>query len=190
MNRFLFFTLLLIVTVIGVKAQTITEWQELTGAYGSGKYAPYWHIANRQGLGSEKTDMAYARVGVGGNHPFKKSGITLDWGADFVAGMNMAATVFVQQAYVDCSWRKLRLSVGQKERWDELMNHRLTTGALVESGNARPIPQVRLDLYEYWTHCIRTFHRWQVARAFCRTRQVAYLGCSIPLKGRNDEVWK
>lgn len=150
MNRFLFFTLLLIVTVIGVKAQTITEWQELTGAYGSGKYAPYWHFANRQGLGSEKTDMAYTRVGVGGNHPFKKSGITLDWGADFVAGMNMAATVFVQQAYVDCSWKKLRLSIGQKERWDELMNHRLTTGALVESGNARPIPQVRFDLHEYW----------------------------------------
>jgi len=135
---------------ICTKAQTITERQELTGAIGCGEYAPFWHISNRQGLGSEKRDMAYARVGMGGNHPFKKSGITLDWGVDIVAGMNMASTLFVQQAYIDCSWRKLRLSVGQKERWGEPMNHRLTSGTLVESGNARPIPQVRFELHEYW----------------------------------------
>ena len=148
MKRFLLFTLTLI--AMCTKAQTITERQEFTGAYGCGEYAPFWHITNRQGLGSEKTGMAYARVGVGGNHPLGKSGITLDWGADIVAGMNMASTVFVQQAYVDCCWRKMRLSVGQKERRDGLINHRLTTGTLVESGNARPIPQVRLELQEYW----------------------------------------
>ena len=148
MKRFLLFTLTLI--AMCTKAQTITERQEFTGTYGCGEYAPFWHITNRQGLGSEKTGMAYARVGVGGNHPLGKSGIILDWGADIVAGMNMASTVFVQQAYVDCCWRKLRLSVGQNERRDGLMNHRLTTGTLVESGNARPIPQVRLELQEYW----------------------------------------
>lgn len=150
MNRFIFFALLLAVSIINATAQTITESQELSGAVGDGEYAPFWHMANRQGLGSEKTGMTYARVGASGNHPFKKSGIALDWGVDIVAGMNMASTVFVQQAYVDCSWKKLRLSIGQKERWGELMNHRLTTGSLVESGNARPIPQVRLKLYEYW----------------------------------------
>lgn len=150
MNRFVLFTLLLIAGIAHTKAQTIAEWQELTGTYGNGQYAPYWHIANRQGLGSEKTAMIYARAGAVGNHPFSKSGITIDWGVDVVAGMNIASTVFVQQAYVDCSWKKLRLSVGQKERWGELMNHRLTTGSLVESGNARPIPQVRLELHDYW----------------------------------------
>ena len=150
MKRLLISIIILMTATICTKAQSITERQELTGALGCGEYAPFWHISNRQGLGSEKTGMAYARVGVGGNHPFKKSGITLDWGADIVTGMNIASTVFVQQAYVDCSWRKLRLSVGQKERWGEPMNHRLTSGTLVESGNARPIPQVRFELHEYW----------------------------------------
>ncbi len=150
MNRVLFLILLLATATTGIKAQTVSERQELTCAYGNGEYAPFWHITNRQGLGSEKTGMAYTRVGASGNHPFKKSGIALDWGIDVVAGVSMASTVFVQQAYVECTWRELRLSIGQKERWGELMNHRLTTGSLVESGNARPIPQVRLELHEYW----------------------------------------
>lgn len=150
MKRVVLFILILMAATTCIKAQTITESQEVTATMGCGEYAPFWHMANRQGLGSEKTGMGYARVGAQGNHPLKKSGITLDWGADFVGGMNMASTVFVQQAYVECSWRKLRLSVGQKERWGELVNHRLSTGSLVESGNARPIPQVRLELRDYW----------------------------------------
>lgn len=149
MKKTIILTILLILTAT-TKAQTITEKQEITGAMGSGEYAPFWHVANRQGISSEKTTMGYARVGTGGNYLFKKSGISLDWDVDIVAGMNLASTVFVQQAYVDCSWKELRLSIGQKERWGELMNHRLTTGSLVESGNARPIPQVRIELHDYW----------------------------------------
>lgn len=131
-------------------AQTITERQELTATAGTGEYAPMWHMANRQGLGSEKRSILYALVGTGGNYTFSKTGIALDWDVDLVAGMNMASTIFVQQAYVDLSWDVLRLSVGQKERWGWMSDHRLTSGALVESGNARPIPQVRLELHDYW----------------------------------------
>lgn len=87
MNRFIFLALLLAVNIINATAQTITESQELSGAVGDGEYAPFWHMANRQGLGSEKTGMTYARVGASGNHPFKKSGIALDWGVDIIAGM-------------------------------------------------------------------------------------------------------
>lgn len=150
MKKVFFFTLLLI-TATCLKAQTITEREEITGALGNGEYAPFWHMANRQGVSSEKTGMAYARIGAGGNHPFKNNNFAIDWGVDMVAGMNLASTVFIQQAYVDFTWKKLRLSVGQKERWNkEMMNYRLTTGALVESGNARPVPQVRLELHDYW----------------------------------------
>ena len=149
MKKTTILTILLILTT-HVTAQTITERQEIAGAIGNGEYAPFWHMANRQGISSEKTAMGYARVGVGGNHPFSKSGITLDWDMDLVAGMNLASMLFVQQAYIDCSWKQLRLSVGQKERWNGMMNNRLTTGDLVESGNARPIPQVRMELHDYW----------------------------------------
>ena len=151
MIKKILFLVVLLTSISSIKAQSITERQELTAAFGSGNYAPFWHITNRQGLGSEKTTMAYTRAGVGGNHTVSKSGIALNWDIDFVAGMNMASPVFVQQAYVDCNWKKMTLSIGQKERWDKLMNNRLTTGSLVESGNTRPIPQVRLEMGEFWS---------------------------------------
>ena len=61
--------LLLLVSASTV-AQTITTRYEATGAYGSGDYAPFWHTANRQGLGSHKTGSFYTRLGVEGNHSF------------------------------------------------------------------------------------------------------------------------
>ena len=149
MKRFALLILLL-ATTICIKSQTITERQEVTATVGTGEYAPMWHMINRQGLGSEKKSMLYARAGTGGEYRFSKCGIGLDWDIDLVAGMNMASTIFVQQAYVDLSWNVLRLSIGQKERWGELFPHSLTTGGLVESGNARPIPQVRFELHDYW----------------------------------------
>ncbi len=150
MKTRLYITLLFSVVLCLAKAQTITERVELTGNYGSGSYAPMWHMAGRQGVASRESAMAYLRNDLGGEHFFSKSGIGLDWGVDFVVGYNMTFPIFVQQAYIDMSWKVLRLSVGQKERWSEYGDHRLTTGALIESGNARPIPQVRIDMLEYW----------------------------------------
>lgn len=46
---------LLLIATMGIKAQTITERHEATAAMGGGEYTPFWHIANRQGLRSEKT---------------------------------------------------------------------------------------------------------------------------------------
>ena len=141
---------LLLLASTSAGAQTITTHYEAAGTYGSGDYAPFWHTANRQGLGSHKSSSFYTRLGVEGNHRFDNKRITLEWGADAVAGYNIASTLIVQQAYFDFQWRKFRISLGQKECWGELPNHRISTGALVESGNARPIPQVRIELPEYW----------------------------------------
>ena len=134
----------------GSFAQTISTRYEAAGTYGSGDYAPFWHMANRQGISSHANSAFYARLGVEGDHRFSSKDITLEWGADAIAGYNLASTVFVQQAYFDFQWKKFRVSLGQKERWGNLPNQRLSTGSLVESGNARPIPQVRIELPEYW----------------------------------------
>ena len=140
----------MLLTTASCLAQTITTRYEATGAYGSGNYTPFWHMANRQGLTSHDNNSAYTRLGVEGYNRFSNSKITLEWGADVVAGYNLTSTVFIQQAYFDFQWKRLRISLGQKERWGELPNHRLSTGSLFESGNARPIPQVRIEIPEYW----------------------------------------
>ena len=126
---------------------------EAGGIAGSGDYAPMWHFSNRQGLGSQENGWAYARVGVGGNHGIDLDildfPIHLDWKADIVGGYCLTSNVSIQQAYADLRYRAVHISIGQKERWGELRNPRLSTGALTESGNARPIPQVRIELPRY-----------------------------------------
>jgi hypothetical protein len=57
----------------------------------------------------------------------------------------------VQQAYFDVQYKKVRLSVGAKERPSELRNQALSGGALASGISARPIPQVRLELPDFWT---------------------------------------
>ncbi|MBO5864792.1 MAG: hypothetical protein J6Q73_01900 [Bacteroidaceae bacterium] len=138
-------------------AQTISTKYEATGVYGNGEYTPFWHMSNRQGLSSHQNSLFYTRLGVEGNNRFSNKKIVLDWGADVIGGYNLASAinifkcpVYIQQAYFDFQWKRLRVSLGQKERWGELSNHRLSTGSLVESGNARPIPQIRIELPEYW----------------------------------------
>ena len=133
----------------GLARNRISTRYEAGGTAGSGDFAPMWHFNNRQGAGSHRNGWAYARVGAEGAHSLN-GGITLDWGADVIGGYNLTSSVFIQQAYLDFTWKRLNISLGQKERWGELKNHRLTTGALTESGNARPIPQVRISLPEYW----------------------------------------
>ena len=116
MTKSTFFALLLLVSAGLTKAQTLTEKQEITGAFGSGEFAPMWHMANRQGLSSEKEGSIFTRMGVGGKHKFSKSGIGVDWELDIAVGINLTSSIVLQQAYVDLNWKKVRLSVGQKER--------------------------------------------------------------------------
>ena len=149
MSRFLYFAVLFLVS-LGVNAQILTDRNELVATYGSGNFAPMWHTTNRQGVNSEKNNSVYARLGASGEHLFSNIDLNLDWGVDVVAGYNLVSSVFVQQAYFDIRWKRVKLSLGQKERWCDMKNPRLSTGALVESGNARPIPQVRFELPEYW----------------------------------------
>lgn len=143
-------TLLMLYISASSMAQTISTQYEAGGAYGSGGYAPFWHMANRQGLCSHKNNMFYTRLGAEGKNIFSNREMTLEWGTDIVAGHNLTSSVYIQQAYIDFQWKRFRVSLGQKERWGELPNHRLSTGSLVESGNARPVPQMRLELPEYW----------------------------------------
>ena len=133
-----------------LQAQTMSEVYEFSGMGGSGDYAAFWHTSNRQGVGSIDTESYYTRLGLSGDHFFSNRKLNVEWGADIVIGTNLTSTVFVQQAFVDLGWKKINLSVGQKERWGVFQNPRLSTGGLVESGNARPIPQIRFELPQYW----------------------------------------
>lgn len=124
----------------------------LRGTFGGGDNAPFWFTSNRYGLGPVGNNTVQARAYI------KRDAETdslmawrLGYGADIAAGYGGESYFNVQQLYADVQWKMLRLSVGQKERPSELKNAELSTGGMTLGINARPVPQVRLEMPDFWT---------------------------------------
>ena len=115
---------------------------------GHGDYSPFWFTANRQGLSSVKTENGYLRAGIFHSQALGRH-FTWKAGLDLATAYNYTSSFVVQQAYADLSYRWLNLSIGSKERTPELRNPKLSTGGLVESNSARPVPQVRIEIPQY-----------------------------------------
>lgn len=113
---------------------------------------PLWLNANRYGLSSLKTLNGYLRGTVE-----KKMTDDYDrkfdvgYGLDLVAPVNYTSKVIIQQAYVEGRWWHGSLTIGAKEQPMELKNNELSSGSQTLGINARPVPQVRLALKDYWT---------------------------------------
>lgn len=125
---------------------------EAAWALSEGNYAPTWLAANRYGMSSEQTSNGYLRAGGSWSHDLKR-GWRIGAGIDIAGGINMASKVWIQQAYADITWRMLNLSIGSKERSGFPLdkNEALTSGWMVEGINARPIPQIRAEMKDFWT---------------------------------------
>lgn len=124
---------------------------EMQGAHAKGK-TPLWLNANRYGLSSLRSNNGYLRASL--LRPLQTDSAHrwgIGYGVDMVAAANYDATAIVQQAYAEVRWLHGVLSVGSKQYPMQLKNNRLSSGSQTLGINARPVPQVRLALPEYWT---------------------------------------
>ncbi len=123
----------------------------LQGVASSGDTAPFWFSSNRYGLGSIQTKNALLRADIARDVMADSlRHWRLGYGTSLVGAVGHDSHFILQQLYADVQYKAIRLSVGQKERPMELKNQRLSSGALTSGINARPIPQVRLELPDFW----------------------------------------
>lgn len=124
---------------------------EMQGSLASGN-TPLWLNANKYGLSSLDSGNGYVRAAIG-KHIDQDS--TRRWGfgywADAAITQGYTSRIVVQQAYVEGKWLKGGLTIGSKEQPMELKDNQLSSGSQTLGINARPVPQVRLSLNEYWT---------------------------------------
>lgn len=128
---------------------------EAQGSGSNGK-TPLWLNANKYGLSSLKQGNGYARASITRSiSPYNadNKATRTDWGfgADIAVPVNYTSNFVIQQAYVEGRWLHGTLSVGSKQRDMNLKNSRLSSGSQTLGINARPVPQVRLSLEDYWT---------------------------------------
>lgn len=112
---------------------------------------PLWLNANKYGLSSLDESNGYGRVAV--VRPLQTDSArrwAVGYGVDVAMAYNYTSTVVVQQAFAEVRWLHGVLSVGSKNYPMELKNNQLSSGSQTLGINARPVPQVRLALPEYW----------------------------------------
>lgn len=121
------------------------------GTFSDGDYSPFWFSNNKYGLSTVDNNSGLLRLGV-----FRETEADnlrnwrVGYGADLAVPIGMESHFVLQQLYADLQWKALRLSVGQKERPLELKNQVLSSGAATTGINARPLPQIRLELPTFW----------------------------------------
>ncbi len=123
---------------------------ELQSTFSHGQ-TPLWLNANHYGLSSLENSNGYIRAGV--FRPLRTDSVRrwgIGYGVDLAVPYNFTSDFVVQQAFVEGRWLHGSLSVGSKEYPMELKNNRLSSGSQTLGINARPVPQVRLALPDYW----------------------------------------
>ncbi len=144
---------------------TIDYSAEMIATAGGGDFAPYYLSANNHGIITQ-TDNALIRAGV--SHGWDESKrFSYGFGLDIVGGYSSStdylrynngslvtntqhpANAWIQQLYGEIKYRSLFLTIGSKEHGSTIVDNRLSSGDLVESGNSRPIPEVRVGFIDF-----------------------------------------
>lgn len=152
------FLLWLFAALMPLRAQElqIKQTVSMEGSFSNGQ-TPLWLNANKYGLSSLSKANGYLAYKV---RTTKQYG-DFCWytGANLVAPIgyrHQGATdhytshFILQEAYTDVTYRNVYLSIGAKERPLILRDDELSSGSQTFGKNARPIPQARLGLRDFW----------------------------------------
>lgn len=143
----------------------------VTGAFGGSDFTPYYISANSHGRLSTQND---ALVSIGGEFNLRPSQrVGISFGVDVIGGYTGTvdymrwptgedasagpwgvnpqhpSRLWLQQLYGRVDYRGVFLTAGLKEHSSALLDSRLSSGDLVESGNSRPIPEVRVGFNDF-----------------------------------------
>ena len=130
----------------GLKHQNISSFVEYGASVHTGDNTPLWQVSNQHGLSSIDNNT-YLRGGAFYTDTIRQW--RLEGGLDMAVASGFTSTFILQQAYADIRYKWLGILIGSKEIDSPLLNQQLSSGGLIWSGNARPIPQVWIGLPEY-----------------------------------------
>jgi len=144
------------------------SWQlDLYGSAGDGDFAPYYISALKHGKITSTNNIAVEAKAW--HEMSSEQRFSYGWGIDLITGyatsndyqrFNSAdktwtansrhpARAWVHQLFGEMKYRGIFLTAGLKEHTSALLNSNLTSGDLVESGNSRPIPEVRAGFIDF-----------------------------------------
>ena len=119
-------------------------------AVGTGDYTAFQLATNRHHALGTRSNTAYLRGAMNIEHVFNK-----DWklsgAVDAIGSLHADHKVFLQQCYVNLSWKSFFFEVGSRELPQVVRDNLLSSGSFVKGTNAKPIPQVHVGTNGFWT---------------------------------------
>ncbi len=134
---------------------------------GSGTFAPYYIASNRHGIITQQTDALFRAAAFKPMDTDRR--FSYSFGIEFLTGYSSAndykqwdqsamkfdtnsrrpASIWLQQLYGEVKYRGVFLTAGLKQHESALLNFELSSGDLILSGNARPIPEIRVGFIDF-----------------------------------------
>lgn len=114
---------------------------------GNGSNSPYYLVSNRHGILDRRPDTGYLRANLHGE--WNEDKWQFQAGADVVASAHAYSNLDIHQLYVSAFRNGLGILVGRIEHSPSLRDFNLSSGSMVWSGNARPIPQIWFGTKEF-----------------------------------------
>ncbi|WP_128546202.1 capsule assembly Wzi family protein [Larkinella soli] len=128
---------------------------EAGGFAANTKTLPFWLRSNRFGIVPATAPAATFRAGAYRNYTRPDSASVrprrFDWGFGFqtVANLGASARLLLPEAYVKVKYRALEFSGGRRRELIGLGDSTLSSGFIIGSGNALPIPKIQLATLGY-----------------------------------------
>ena len=152
LRYYLFLILYLLFSPTGAQswAQTVTYDLTTEAAAGTGNYTAYQLSTNRYHVLATRPNTAYLRGTVNVEHQLADEW-KLSGAADVVASVHADHQAYLQQCYVNLSWKDFFLEAGARELEPVLRDPLLSSGAFTKGNNAKPIPQIHVGTNGFWT---------------------------------------
>ena len=109
---------------------------------------PFWLLSNNYSTISYNSPNVWARAGFSGRVGIIKS-LSLIYGADLIDHYSGQNELILHQAHVGFKIGRITLRAGRYEQQFGNQDPSLSSGGLIWSGNARPIPDISLSVPEY-----------------------------------------
>ena len=115
------------------------------GSASTGDYTPFWMVSNTYGVTPLRANNVYAREAISWNHSFNKNW-KFSLGLDIIEAARHSSSLYIQQLYGELSFQHLFLTVGQKEKYNSMLDKILSSGDFNYSTNARPLPEIKISI--------------------------------------------
>lgn len=153
-NYFIIITVLWQTVVFGVSGQhdSVNFYPSIeieTGVIGSlGKQTPFWMVSNTYGKYALSRAQAFAGINLERNFVHDKN-LGYSYGVEGFARLDNSSGAYLHQWYVGGKLWFTRIWAGAREEVYGNQDKVLSSGGLLWSGNARPMPKVMIDVPEF-----------------------------------------